>query len=166
MPRIWKLEIQRLLLFRLCGKATSNHFCEDLYTMRCQCENAIVFMSYNHAAYLLLRLGLLCILGSSVSESCNVLLHTLDLLLLPLVLFPLIFFFLGFRLNELVVISVVIDKFSSARKVDHVSTNVIQEILRMRNQKKNAIPSAQIVFQPYYCFHIQVIGRFIEQQTA
>jgi predicted transcriptional regulator len=50
--------------------------------------------------------------------------------------------------------------------MNHMGTNIVQEILRMGDQQQYAIPATQIIFQPNNSFHIQVIRWLVEHQTV
>mmetsp|Transcript_12351 Transcript_12351/g.26062 ORF Transcript_12351/g.26062 Transcript_12351/m.26062 type:complete len:233 (+) Transcript_12351:763-1461(+) len=88
VARIGELEVEQLFFLRFGGETGPDHFLQ----------------------YLFLGLCLLGVLGGTVAEAGNVFLHLLDGILFPLVLFPLVFFLFGFGLDELVVVSVVVDQ--------------------------------------------------------
>mmetsp|Transcript_22510 Transcript_22510/g.51906 ORF Transcript_22510/g.51906 Transcript_22510/m.51906 type:complete len:231 (+) Transcript_22510:271-963(+) len=140
---IGKMKIERLFFFRLFRQATPNHFLQNLF----------------------LGLGLFGILGCTVSKAGNVFLHALDLILFPLVLFHLILLLFSFRLDKLIVITIVIHQLFLIGKVDHVRADIIQKVLRMRYQQENLIPVRKILLQPNDGLHIQVIGGFIQEQN-
>jgi hypothetical protein len=104
---IGEFEIHRLFHLRLRREPPPHHLVQDL----------------------LLALRLLGVLRRAVPEPRDVLLHALDLILLPAVLLHLVLLELALRLNELVVVAVVVLELALVREMDCVRAYVVQEIL-------------------------------------
>lgn len=61
------------------------------------------------------------------------------------------------RFDELIIVAVVVDKLPAGCEVNHVGTNIIEEILGMRHEEKNLVPTRKVIFQPNDSFHIQTV---------
>mmetsp|Transcript_40674 Transcript_40674/g.122475 ORF Transcript_40674/g.122475 Transcript_40674/m.122475 type:complete len:455 (+) Transcript_40674:1032-2396(+) len=142
MSRIGKVEIQGLLDLGLIGQSRAYHLVQ----------------------YLLLGLSLLGVLGGTVSEARHVLLHGLDLILLPVVLLELILLLFGFGLIELIVVAVVVVELPPSGEVDGVVGDVVEKVLGVRDHEEDVVPLGEVVLEPDDGLHVQVVGRLVQQE--
>mmetsp|Transcript_7419 Transcript_7419/g.11195 ORF Transcript_7419/g.11195 Transcript_7419/m.11195 type:complete len:256 (+) Transcript_7419:638-1405(+) len=102
---------------------------------------------------LLLALGLAGQLGCAVTEPRNVLLHLLDLVLLPVVSLHLVLLHLGPGLHIHVVVARVVVQ-ALAVEVHHVGAHRVHEVLGVRHHEQDLLPVGQVLLQPHHCLQV------------
>ena len=99
----------------------------------------------------------------TVTETCDVLLHGLDLALLRLKSLHLMRFFLLTRDAVLIVVAFVTHQLAVVH-VHDVGANAIHKVLRVGHHEKNLLELFQVLLEPYDGLDIQVICGFVQQE--
>ncbi|KAH3668301.1 hypothetical protein OGAPHI_002055 [Ogataea philodendri] len=140
---------------------------QSLNLWECETEDSVWNNRLNQTVGLHLVKDLLSGLGLSNQVSIstsrsNELFDMLDFFLLFVVLFHLVGFQFGSGLDVSIVVTTVHGDLLQSH-VNHVGTNTVQEILRVRNKNQGLVEPLQVFFQPNTGFQIQV-GSWVVQQ--
>ena len=96
--------------------------------------------------HLLLTLRLLCILTRTMPKPRDIFLHTLDLILLPIILLHLILFQFRLGFDVLIVVSIVVFEFAFGGEVDGVGGDIVEKILGVGDEEEDFVPFGEVVF--------------------
>lgn len=110
-------------------------------------------------------LSLLGQLRRTVTKPCNLVFHVSNLLLLSLVNFSLVSEQIFSGVNESVVVASLLSEIRLV-EVDGLVANIVQEVLRVRDDHQAVLPLRKLVFEPHHRLHIQVVGRLIQQKEC